>query len=70
MHIYLRDFKINYLKDETDEESQVLVLQENKNKARQPSSSKKLRRSFHKYTGTAISSPIDKRNWEPTQGYY
>ena len=70
MHIYLRDFKINYLKDETDEESQVLVLQENNNKDRQPSSSQKLRRSIHKYTGTAIRSPVDKRNREPRQGDY
>ena len=47
------------LKGEAEEESQIL---HESDRNRQPSSTQKFRRSFHKYTGTVIRSPIDKIN--------
>ena len=42
-----------------DDDSQVEQPSDD-NKSQKPSSAQKFRRSFHKYTGTVIRSPLDK----------
>merc|ERR1712038_1963797 len=51
---------IRYRKNETDDDAQALSFDENH--FQRTSSAQKFRRSFQKYTGTVIRSPLDRIN--------